>query len=483
VNPKSTGILFLVAAALAAFVYFYEIGGEDERREAEEAQKRVVIGIEAEDVESIALTTTDEVAVAVQRGEAGWQVVEPLAYPADSFALDAMAAAIAQLAGGTPIEDAQGLEVYGLDDVGREVRFHVAGEERALRLGDKTPLGANSYAIVVGSDAIFTVPSAGLDVFTKAFDDLREKKLLDFDREAVEHIAVSWPDGGVVLQRSDSGSPRWHVVQPVAGPGDDEAVTRLLSALAFLRADGFVDDPPGDDETGLDRPRVSFRLTGGADGGGEPFEASLAIGGRPEAGAHLARGAQPGLYRLNEDRLEDFPTTVGAFRDKTLSRFPAADAKRVEILFSSEGSSVALTVERSEDGWVAEPDRFDAGKLDAMIGALADLQAVDIVAESMGEHELAGVGLAPPNAVFKVLGAAPEGGEPPVLALVKLGALQGAEGILARRANDDTLFMVGLDETEYLPISYEAFGNHFRAAETESEASAAPDPGEEPSTP
>jgi len=135
VNPKSTFILFLVAAALASFVYFYEIEGADERLEAEAAQKRVVVGVEPGDVDSIALTTSDGVEVATRRSEAGWRVVEPLEYPADSFALDAMAAAIAQMDGGVPLEDPQGLEVYGLDALEREVRFRAGCDPGRLGCG------------------------------------------------------------------------------------------------------------------------------------------------------------------------------------------------------------------------------------------------------------------------------------------------------------------------------------------------------------
>ncbi len=465
-NPKSTFILFLVAAVLASFVYFYEIEGEDERLEADEAQKRVVVGVEPDDVESIALTTTDGIAVGTRRSDGGWQVVEPLEYPADPFVLDAMAAAIAQMGGGTPLEDPQALEVYGLDVLEREVRFRAGGDERALRIGNPTPLEAKSYVTLVDSDTVFTVPSTSVGAFAKSFDDIREKKLLDFDREAVEHIAVNWPDGGVLLQRSDSGEPRWHMVQPVAGPADDETVAKLLSTLAFLRADGFVDDPPSDEVAGLERPMFSVRLTGSAgDAAATPFEATLAIGSRSEDGARLARGAEPGLYRLEEDRVGDLPVRVVAFRDKQVARFAASEAKRIEVLFAAEGSSVALIAERGEDGWSSEPEAFAAGKIDAMVGALADLRAIDIAAESMGEDELAGVGLAPANVVFKLSGAPPEGGEPPVLALVQLGALRGSEGVLARRAEDGTVYVIDLDESEYLPISYEAFTNHFRASD------------------
>jgi len=464
VNPKSTFILFLVAAALASFVYFYEIGGEDERLAADQAQKRVVVGVEPDDVDAIELTTTDGVAVATRRAGDGWQVVEPLEYPADSFVLDAMAAAIAHMDGGTSIEDPQALEVYGLDAQEREIRFRAGADERALRIGNPTPLGSKSYVTLVDSGAVFTVPSTGVSAFAKSFDELREKKLLDFDRESVEHIAVDWPDGGVVLQRSDSAEPRWHMVQPIAGPADDETVARLLSTLAFLRADGFVDEPSSDEVADLERPMFSVRLTGG--GGGDsvvPFEAALAIGSRSEDGTHLARGAQPGLYRLEEDRINDLPVSVLAFRDKQVARFSASEAQRVEILFASEGRSVSIVAERGEDGWSSEPEAFGAGQIDAMVGALADLRAIDVAAESMGEDELEGVGLAPANAAFKVLGAAPDEGEPPVLAFVRLGASRGSEGVLARRADDGTIYVIGLDESEHLPISYEAFGNHFRA--------------------
>jgi hypothetical protein len=489
VNPKSTGILFLVAAALGAFVWFYEIGGEEERRAAEEAQQRVVVGIAADDVEMIALTTADGTAVAVERGESGWRLTQPLAYPADPFVLDAMAAAIAEMGGGAALDEPQALAVYGLDAPEREVRFSAGGEERALRIGDKTPLGANSYVTVVGSDAVVTVPSVGVTAFEKTLDDIREKKLLDFDQDAVRHIAVNWPDGGVVLQRSESGGRRWHVVQPVAGPADDETIARLLSTLAFLRADGFVDEPPSDEAAGLERPAFSVRLTGGAaadDGADEPspFEATLAIGSLAVDGARLVRGAQPGLYRLNEDRIEELHTTVVAYRDKELARFAPLDAQRVEIGFSAEGNSVALTATRGDAGWSSEPESFGAGKIEAMITALADLRAVDIAADAMGEGELAGVGLAPANATFEVYGAAPEeGGDAPVLAVVRLGATRGSDGVLARRAKDDTVFVLGLEESEFLPISHEAFGNHFRSQEVEPEAEAVAPTADTPDAP
>jgi hypothetical protein len=477
VNPKTTGILFLLAAALGAFVYFYEIRGEEGRRDAEEAEKRLFAGLEAEDVEAIAITSGDGASVRAERRDGRWEIVEPLVFPGDAFALDAMASALAQVTSETAIEDPQVASVYGLDADEREVRFSASGEERALRVGDKTPVGSNSYVSVVGEDGVYTVPTYRVNSFAKDLDDLREKRILDFDREAVKRIEASWPDGRVVLERGDAG---WRVVQPIEAPADVETVDGLLSDLSFLRAGGFADDPPPDDETGLDRPAFAVRLSGiGSGEDGEAWEASLAIGSRPDGDSRLARAARASLYRISEDRLEDFPTDVVAYRSKQLAAFDASEAQRLDVFFhSAGGESVAITAERTADGWTSGPEPFGPGKVAALVAALANLRARDIAAESMGTEELERVGLSPANAIFSVSGEPPAGGEKggaPQLAEVHLGILRGTDGIVAQRAGDDTVFVLDHALAEQLPVSYEAFANRFRAREAASE----PDVAEE----
>ena len=47
-NPRTTGILFLVALLLGAFIYFYEIRGGERRQEAEAEAKRLFAGLETD---------------------------------------------------------------------------------------------------------------------------------------------------------------------------------------------------------------------------------------------------------------------------------------------------------------------------------------------------------------------------------------------------------------------------------------------------
>jgi hypothetical protein len=478
VNPKSTGILFLVAAALAAFVYFYEIRGEEGRREAEEAEKRLFSGFEAADVTAIALTSSDGVEVRAERQDGRWQIVAPLAFPADGAAFDAMAAALEQTASDTTLEDPQEPAVYGLDAEEREVRFRAGDAEHALRLGNNTPVGSATYVAVVGEPSIHTVPTYRTSAYARAFDDLREKRLLTFDREGVNRIEASWPGGRVELARGDDG---WALLAPVIGPADEETVANLLSDLSYLRADGFVDEPPEDASAGLDRPAFAVRLAGSVPGEeGGAFEATVEIGNGDADAPRLVRGAQKSLYRIAAERLGDLPTTVVAYRFKQLAEFSPLDAQRVEILFHAKaGESVALTAERSGDAWTASPEDFEPGKLAALVGALANLRARDIAADAMGADELHGVELDPGNAIYRVFGAAAEGAEPALLADVRLGMLRGTDGVLAQRAGDDIVYVLDYAIAENVPVSYEAFENRFRAtARPAAEPTAAVDDSE-----
>ena len=150
-NPKTTGILFAIAAALGAFVLFYEIEGEEGRKEAEEVEKRLFPDLEPDAIESIVLPLTDDATVRLERRDGRWQIVEPIDFAADTFAADGVASALVELKSESLIDDPRSPEVYGLDAAGGAVRFRVGGVESVLRLGDDTPLGSNSYVAIDGS--------------------------------------------------------------------------------------------------------------------------------------------------------------------------------------------------------------------------------------------------------------------------------------------------------------------------------------------
>lgn len=452
-NPRTTALLLVVAAALGAFVYWVEIRGGEQRRAAEEAEKRLFPGVAAEDIRAIELTTMDGRSARIERTDDGWRLREPLDFPADPLAADTISSSLAELESAAVLEDAQDPEVYSLGEKARVLRFETDEGRYELRIGSKTPVGSETYVTAGEEKRIVTVETFRAASLTRSLEDLRERRPLRFDREAIERIEVRWPEGGVVLEKQDGA---WKMVEPLETGADETTVENLLSDLNFLRATGFLDDPPPDEEVGLDAPIVNVALVGETpDGQAEPPRFEMRVGSVVlDEGLRAVRAGEGSLYKVSKTRLDAIPSTVVAYRFKDLSRFVTSDADRLEIVFQTD-ETVAITATRGEAGWTSEPEKLGAGKAASIVAELSDLRAQDIAAESMSEAELAEHELSPAVVVLRVSGGDER------LAEVHLGQMDPGRGIYARVPDRPTVYLLPADEAEHLPVSLEAFRNRF----------------------
>jgi hypothetical protein len=465
VNPRTTGILFLIAAALGAFVWLYEIRGEAGRKDAEAAAKRLFPGVEASALDAIELTTSDGQRARLERAEGDWRLVQPLSAQADGFVADAIASALAQLGSEAVYATPQPLAVYGLDDASRDLRFRAAGAEHVLRLGNKTPVGGNHYVWIDAHSSVYAVSGIAVNALSKSLDELREKRLLRFEPTAVRRIELRWPDGYLRLAHGDAG---WRIEAPIEGPADASTIEDLLADLAFLRASGFVDAPTPEQLQALAPAELEVELTleapeQGAEHapikGAAPAPLKLVIGARDGAqGDRLVRAGAPGLFRIPSERLQDFPRELGIYRFRDVARFDLDAAQRLEIAFQPDSvEAFTLSAEKGDEGWTSTPEAVDPAKLATMIDELSRLRASRILADAMGEAELRELGLAPPNARLTVTG---ESGQ---LAQVDLGVVRGSEGVVARSHGSETVYLLAPTVADYLPVDLEALRNRFVA--------------------
>jgi len=199
-------------------------------------------------------------------------------------------------------------------------------------------------------------------------------------------------------------------------------------------------------------------------------------------GSRLVRAAQPSLYRIPAERLDDFPRKLIDYRFKQLADFEVGDAERVEIGFSSKGGeTLGITATRHEGAWSSTPEAMAPEKIERLVQELSRLEANDILAERVGPEELRQLELDPANVTLLVYGKGKGEGEQEVrLAEVRLGALRGSHGIVAQTGENPTLFQLDLDRAEHIPVSIEAFRNRFLAEEEEAAEPSPSEPASEP---
>lgn len=471
-QPRTTAILLALAAALGAFVYFYEIGGELERREALEREGRLFPGLDEAEIQVITLASREGGELRLERVAEGWRIREPLDFPADRAQTDALASSLASLSSDGAFAEPAGLSEYGLTgDLASRVGFEAGGSRYELALGDETPQAGQRYLELEGG--VHRVPSFEVSAFDKSLDDFRDRKILDFDTASILQVDLGWPGGGLLLTRNpeeekNAGSG-WRIVTPVDARADERAVEALLSDLSFLRAEGFVDEPDSDDLEGFMAPALWLTLSAGE----SMPPSSLAVSGEELEGQRLVRTKGPGLYSISAERFDALPRELFAYRHKRLSHFPAFEADQLEFYFDNPaGDPVVITARREASGWSSIPEAMDSEDIQRALSELSNLEASAIIAESVGEAELAALGLAPPRAILTVFSeregddGADAAAEASLVKLAELrvGALDAEKGLLAQVAGDPVLYRIPVEATEFLPASLEAFRNRFAGA-------------------
>lgn len=467
VKPRNTLILLVLAAAAFGALWHFQLregapgASDDERTE-------VFAGLEAEQLEWIELTQADGAAVRLEKRGEAWRITQPIDAPADRFAADSVASALADLASDTVFDPAaedaarhpEAPESYGLTREPR-VHFSAAGKPYALRLGDPTPVAGNSYVAADGDARVFVVPQWQTNALTKPLSELRETRLFDFEREKLVRIALDWGGAGATLQKKGEA---WRLSAPLDDAADEVAVQALISDLIALRAEAFLDAPPSDEELGFTAPayRAELALEGGAN--------YTVVLGAKRAGEKLAaRSGASGAVEVAASILERLPKSVSALRDKTLASFVSSDAQAFTLTFSTpSGEALTVTGTSSADGWKTEP-AMEAGAASALMAEVASLAGREIAADALGAAELAALGLAPARARIEVRGAG-EGAAAPLLADVRLGVLRPGSGLAAQRADRAAVYWIDEARASALPQSAEQFRASFAAKPAETGA-------------
>ena len=481
-QPRTTLSLLLVASLLGAFIYLYEIRGQENRQSAEEAENSVFPGISAELIDLIALRTNDGQSMRALLQNGKWRIDSPLDFPGDQVNISAVARSLASLTAESILEEPGDLQIYGLGEAAHIIHFRADGDDDGVRIGSRAPVGDNVYVSREGEpEKVYVMPSWRVTAFDHSLDEFRDRQVLSFDREAVRRVAVVWPGGDVTVERTAKG---WFVSEPVgiAGLADASTVADLLSDIAFLRAEGFVDDGRSDEEAGLLPPSFAVTITL-EDGRGERSSVGLAVGEEVEGGLLLARGADPRtLYRIPSTRVAEFPRRRFAFRFKELSKFETESAERLELTFAGGDADpgrepVVLNLRREDGSWKSDGDAWRPGAASRLIAELADLEGIDIVAESLGQGELAAVALAPPRLRLRVYGkSAPQQMNDldsearddvaeRMIVEVHLGTLDSERGIIARNASRDTIYRIESSLAEQIPLDLESLRSAFQALE------------------
>lgn len=400
----------------------------------EELRTNSLFTIPVFEVRSFALQTAPpaNLKIRLRRDGARWTFETPILARAQKNAVEVAINALNSLQAVRFVEPREADAARtGLDSPQLRVTLEGNARRETLLLGAPTGQAAppregaasvELFAQFEGKPAVFVtaLPAALLDTLRAAQDELRDRRVLDFDPAHVTALTLAAPDRPELnLQRLESpqGGETWQlVVRPGGGqapltlPADAGIVRDFLARLQFLSATRFLSDAPSAADLegfGFNRPERIITLnlsTGGGLRGNEPATQILQIGARPgERDAAFARVANaPFVYRVEPDLLVDVPVTALHFRQRLLRVLPEG-TRITELKLTDLRTDVALVTKTAPaDGALTSEEiaRDEPAPRGAALGTLVknlrELTAKSFVADTFSPAEAGANGTATP---------------------------------------------------------------------------------------
>ncbi len=362
----STIILVLVLAGLGGYIYFVDSkrpepgldGGPD---------KAKVYALEVDKITEVKLTYNGEMSL-LRKSDSGWAMVEPVQAEADPAEAISLVQALVNLELVRVLEANPGdLAPFGLAEPPITVEFKGTGVSGSLKLGRKNPTQGEIYAQKNGEKAVFLVSSSQESNFNRTPFNLRDKKILKFDREKADTLALARAGQSMTLARIGS---EWKVTGPVASRSDYTAVEGLLSQLSSANMSTLVASDGKDlAKYGFDKPAMSVTIGAGS------AKTVLEVG--KMANETFVRDAsRPLVFTIDTTLQDELNKGFDALRKKELFELRAFYVTRLRAVLDAPGGPKTYEFEKVKG---EKPTDSESWKVTRVGGAshTADAAAMD----------------------------------------------------------------------------------------------------------
>ena len=391
----------------------------DATRPVVDFRDRTILAFERRDVTGVDIVT-DADTIAIEPNGDKWRITRPVALAADTNEMNDLleklaAAKVKEFVAEAP----RSKDPYGLE---RPVKLSVhTGKDkdratRSLLLGRVDAEKKGVFAMREGESSVLLLPEEIGKLVPRNVAAIRNRQLVEFDREKVSRVDVESPKGTVTLVRDKD---RWTISAPQALPADQVEAGTLLARLRELRAQAFLTD----DASGIARyvPKATVKISI-SEQGGPPT--TVLVAPSPER-----RGGQPSAYAAVADKgpvvlveakaLDDLSRSVNDLREHAL--FSGIEPKDIKRMRVQAGGQTAVLERSGDTDWkLLEPTKggAKAARVDDVVYAVRALRWKDIV--SPGGEEAAKYGLDAPSMEVVLLKG--DGGE---LARLVVGKREG----------------------------------------------------------
>ena len=445
-NSKTTGIWFTIAAALFALIFIFE----HFLRPSAAEPSRILPELRPPTVTSVQVIPSGALEIRADRTNGAWLLTKPIAYPAQSAAIEALLDALQKLTPATRISAAElrnhrNADVeFGFETPRISLVIETSGQRRQLLVGNKTPPGDQVFLRVVGMDGAFVADADWLKFIPLSANDWRDTALVNANNSGLDWIVLT--NGTKVIElRRDATNHFWRMIRPFPARADAERITDALQHLQTARVTQFITDDPKADLAafGLQPADLDLWL-----GHGTNFISAIHVGKSPTndpTQVFARRERWNAIVTTAKEPLSPWRGSVNDFRDSHLLELTAPVAE-IEV----HGQDNFTLQRQGSNDWQIVGEKFpaDAEKAQLFIKTLAGLRVAEFVKDVVTTPDLSAYGLATPTRQITLRSVA--GDTNGVIVQLSFGTNQNNE-VFVRRADEDFVYAVTAEDFNRLP--------------------------------
>ena len=446
-KSNTTAIWLVIAAMLAAFIWFYQ----NHLQPASPPPLVLVSGLRPLDVTAVDIYPDGSPALSATLTNGDWQLEKPFAYPAQAAAIQALLDALVKV---KPVMRFSASEMsahkdadaeFGFDNPQYSIVITAGGEQWQLRVGNKTAPGDGVYVRVVGLDGAFVTGTDWLQFLPHSATDWRDTSLVTASGD-VDWITITNGTKVIQLQR-DVTNRLWRMTYPLQARADNLAIVSALQQLRSTHISKFVTDDPKADPSvyGLQPPDLDLRLGSGAN------VTAVIQAGKPAtddpAQIYARCKNTNSIVSIPGQALTPWRGTVNQFRDPHLVDLTAPVAQ-IEVQGENH---FTLRLQGSNDWTLAgEKMPVDAELAADFIRRLAGLRVAEFEKDVVTAKDLQDFGLAPPARMDQITLSAADTNN--IIAQLAFGAVDtNRDLIYVKRADEGFVYAMTAQDLKALP--------------------------------
>jgi Domain of unknown function (DUF4340) len=277
-------VCVLALLGFAAFAILNQ-GPDEQQERVQEIRATVLEPVASDKVSRLEVlrhegsgSTLREELMVFEKAADSWRLVTPVEYSANQVAVQAMLEVLSTLQVIDVISEK--VEKHRILEVDEELGIKVkafAGDELLVDFIIGVTRGKITFVKLPGGDAVYRTSGGYRLTFNKTARDFRDRTVTALDRGSVTRVKYFSRDGGFEMVKKGEGDKA--VFEPIGAELNNFDTQRALKnaeALTVLTTRDYLDEPLGEEITGLGADAIKVEFDASKDG--EPDTFTIRVG-------------------------------------------------------------------------------------------------------------------------------------------------------------------------------------------------------------